>query len=108
MAHAGAQGVRRPTPSPPLVHWRPGSHSPIDARPTPGYAWALGGVAVEVGRRCRSWGEAALAEHLLGAIVAYALVNTTLPGLLLRAAPPDFASPEAPRAGVESAEPTET
>ena len=39
----------------------------------------------------------AISPHLFGALVVFALVNTVLPGLLLRAAPPEFAEPEAPR-----------
>ncbi len=38
-----------------------------------------------------------LPNDLFGALVIFALVNTTLPGLLLRASPPDFVAPEAPR-----------
>jgi Kef-type K+ transport system membrane component KefB len=34
-----------------------------------------------------------LADHLFGALVVFALVNTALPGLLLRSTPPDFAAP---------------
>lgn len=40
-----------------------------------------------------------LPSDLFGALVIFALVNTTLPGLLLRAPPPDFVAPEAPRLG---------
>lgn len=38
-----------------------------------------------------------LPGDLFGALVIFALVNTTLPGLLLRTPPPDFVAPEAPR-----------
>lgn len=38
-----------------------------------------------------------LSAPLFGALVVFALVNTALPGFLLRAAPPEFAEPEAPR-----------
>jgi Kef-type K+ transport system membrane component KefB len=36
----------------------------------------------------------ALSPHLFGALVVFALVNTALPGFVLRAAPPDFVEPE--------------
>jgi Kef-type K+ transport system membrane component KefB len=39
----------------------------------------------------------ALPPHLFGSLVVFALVNTALPGLVLRAAPPDFVEPEMPR-----------
>jgi Kef-type K+ transport system membrane component KefB len=38
-----------------------------------------------------------LSSHLFGALIVFALVNTALPGLLLRAAPPAFEEPQAPR-----------
>lgn len=38
----------------------------------------------------------ALPAHLFGALVVFALLNTALPGIILRAAPPDFSDPEAP------------
>jgi len=38
-----------------------------------------------------------LSDHLFGALVVFALVNTVLPGFLLRTPPPEFAEPEAPR-----------
>ncbi len=38
-----------------------------------------------------------LAPTLYGALVVFALINTALPGFLLRASPPDFVEPEAPR-----------
>jgi hypothetical protein len=36
----------------------------------------------------------ALQPHLFGALLVFALVNTALPGFVLRAAPPDFVEPE--------------
>lgn len=39
----------------------------------------------------------ALPPHLFGALVVFALVNTALPGFVLRAAPPDFVEPEIQR-----------
>jgi Kef-type K+ transport system membrane component KefB len=39
----------------------------------------------------------ALPDHLFGALTIFALVNTAIPGILLRTAPPDFVAPEAPR-----------
>lgn len=38
-----------------------------------------------------------LSPHLFGALVVFALVNTVLPGVILRAPPPEFDEPEAPR-----------
>jgi Kef-type K+ transport system membrane component KefB len=38
-----------------------------------------------------------LEPTLYGALIVFALVNTALPGFLLRATPPDFVKPEAPR-----------
>lgn len=38
----------------------------------------------------------ALPPQLYGALLVYTLANTTLPGLLLRAPPPEFDAPEAP------------
>jgi Kef-type K+ transport system membrane component KefB len=38
-----------------------------------------------------------LEPTLYGALIVFALVNTALPGFLLRASPPDFVEPEAPR-----------
>lgn len=39
----------------------------------------------------------ALPDYLFGALTVFALVNTAIPGFILRAAPPDFVAPEAPR-----------
>lgn len=39
----------------------------------------------------------ALSAELFGALVVFALCNTVLPGLILRASPPEFSEPEAPR-----------
>jgi Kef-type K+ transport system membrane component KefB len=41
-----------------------------------------------------------LPDHLFGALVVFALVNTTLPGFFLRLPPPEFAAPEASEATV--------
>ncbi len=38
-----------------------------------------------------------LADELYGALIVFALLNTALPGLFLRATPPEFAAPEIPR-----------
>lgn len=46
----------------------------------------------------------AIPPVLYGALTVFALVNTALPGLILRAAPPEFDDPEAPRsAGADAA-----
>lgn len=45
-----------------------------------------------------------LSDHLFGALVVFALVNTVLPGFLLRTPPPEFAEPEAPRSELPLAE----
>jgi Kef-type K+ transport system membrane component KefB len=39
----------------------------------------------------------ALPDYLFGALTVFALVNTAIPGIVLRAAPPDFVAPDAPR-----------
>jgi Kef-type K+ transport system membrane component KefB len=39
----------------------------------------------------------ALADHLYGALIVFALLNTAIPGLFLRATPPEFAAPDIPR-----------
>lgn len=44
-----------------------------------------------------------LADHIFGAIIVFALLNTAVPGLFLRSVPPEFASPEAPRSAPETA-----
>ncbi len=49
----------------------------------------------------------ALSDTLFGALIVFALVNTALPGFILKAAPPDFTEPEAASAAPEPAEPTE-
>jgi len=38
-----------------------------------------------------------LVPTLYGALIVFALLNTALPGFLLRASPPEFVEPEAPR-----------
>jgi Kef-type K+ transport system membrane component KefB len=38
-----------------------------------------------------------LPDYLFGALTVFALVNTAIPGFVLRAAPPDFVAPDAPR-----------
>jgi len=42
-----------------------------------------------------------LPDRLFGALIVFALLNTVLPGLLLRASPPEFASPGIPRTPAE-------
>jgi Kef-type K+ transport system membrane component KefB len=39
----------------------------------------------------------ALPDHLFGALTVFALLNTAIPGFVLRSAPPDFVAPDAPR-----------
>ncbi len=40
----------------------------------------------------------ALSDELFGALVVFTLVNTLLPGFLLRTPPPEFDTPEVPPA----------
>lgn len=68
--------------------WRDGGRVGLSLVPTLVFTLVLADILRE---------RYALSGHLFGALVVFALVNTALPGFLLRAAPPEFAEPEAPR-----------
>lgn len=68
--------------------WRDGARVGLSLVPTLVFTLVLADILRE---------RYALSAELFGALVVFALVNTMLPGLLLRAAPPEFAEPEAPR-----------
>ncbi len=78
-------GYRRLTLSEP---WRDGLRIALSLTPTLVFGLVLADILHE---------RYALSDQLYGALVVYALLTTALPGLLLRAAPPEFESPEAPR-----------
>ncbi|MBK6847445.1 MAG: cation:proton antiporter [Proteobacteria bacterium] len=74
--------------------WRDGARVGLSLVPTLVFTLVLADILRE---------RYALSSHLFGALIVFALVNTALPGVLLRAAPPEFAEPDAPRS-----EPTTT
>lgn len=68
--------------------WRHGARVGLSLVPTLVFTLVLADILRE---------QFALSPHLFGALVVFALVNTALPGFILRTAPPEFAEPEAPR-----------
>lgn len=68
--------------------WRAGGRVGLSLVPTLVFTLVLADIARQ---------RFALPDSLYGALVVFALCNTTLPGLLLRASPPEFDEPEAPR-----------
>lgn len=70
--------------------WRDGTRVGLSLVPTLVFTLVLADILKE---------RYALSSHLFGALVVFALVNTALPGFILRASPPEFAEPEAPRGG---------
>jgi Kef-type K+ transport system membrane component KefB len=47
-----------------------------------------------------------LPDYLFGALTVFALVNTAIPGFVLRVPPPDFVAPDAPRSTLRPPAPT--
>ncbi|MDP2270430.1 MAG: cation:proton antiporter [Archangium sp.] len=74
--------------------WREGARIGVAVLPTLVFTIVLAEILQE---------RYALAPELYGALVMFALVNTMIPGFVLRVAPPEFDTPEAPRAPEPSA-----
>lgn len=74
--------------------WREGARIGVAVLPTLVFTIVLAEILQE---------RFGLSGELYGALIMFSLVNTTIPGFMLRVAPPEFDTPEAPRDPVPAA-----